>query len=241
MANAKGARTCFVLGASLVAVLATSPGFAAIHGSGSAGIHGSGMEAIDGSGVEAIHGSGIYAIHGSGAEAIHGSGAEAIHGSGIYAIDGSGAEALRVSNTENFVLFGPVTSIDINAGVFKSLGQTVIGRFDTLRDINVGDLVAVHGSIKSAGWIDAKRLIVSPDQYVPGASEIFVTGIPSYVDYATGQARIGGLTIDYTPSLGADQFGGIGAAISVYGTQPAPGGLMLSERVIDQSDLFFKY
>jgi hypothetical protein len=79
---------------------------------------------------------------------------------------------------------------------------------------------------------------VSPDTYVPGATEIFVTGIPSSINYSLGTARIGDLTIDYTPSLGGSGFGGMGAAITVIGTQPALGGTMLGDRVIDMTDLF---
>jgi hypothetical protein len=76
--------------------------------------------------------------------------------------------------------------------------------------------------------------------YVPGATEVFVTGIPSSVDFGRGTARIGELEIDYTPSLGGRRFGGIGAAITVIGTQPALGGSMLGHRVIDQTGLFLR-
>jgi len=76
--------------------------------------------------------------------------------------------------------------------------------------------------------------------YVPGASEVFVTGIPSSVDYRTGRAKIGNLTVDYTSSLGSGRFQGIGAAVTVIGIQPASGGVMLSDRVFDKSDLFLR-
>jgi hypothetical protein len=126
-------------------------------------------------------------------------------------------------------------------GTITAVGQIVIVVPAMMAGIEVGDSILVEGRILSAGKIMAEKIEVLYKQYTPGASGVFVTGIPSYVDYATGTAKIGELTIDYTPSLGTGKFGGIGAAISVYGTQPAPGGLMLSDQVIDMSDLFFKY
>ena len=92
--------------------------------------------------------------------------------------------------------------------------------------------------MSGAGRIDAFEVFVSPHTYIPGATEVFVTGIPSSINYSLGTARIGDLKVDYTSSLGGSEFGGMGAAITVIGTQPAFGGTMLGERVIDMTDLF---
>ena len=262
MANAKSARVISTLGASLAAILtATSAsaaihgsGVEAIHGSGAEAIHGSGVEAIHGSGVEAIHGSGVDAIHGSGAEAIHGSGAEAIHGSGAEAIHGSGAEAIHGSGAEAIhgsgvdaihgsgepMLAGPVQSIDLQGGSFVAVGQRVSFQREGLGGLQVGGFVTVYGSIAGAGRIDATGFDISSETYVPGATEVFVTGIPSSVDFARGTALIGELEVDYTPSLGGSGFGGIGAAITVIGTQPSFGGAMLGDSVIDRTELFLR-
>jgi len=104
--------------------------------------------------------------------------------------------------------------------------------------LQVGDYVTVTGFIVRAGVISAESVDVSASAYVPGASQVFVTGIPSSIDYKFGTARIGELTVDYTPSLSGNRFGGIGAAITVIGTQPALGGVMLGDRVIDKTGLF---
>jgi hypothetical protein len=104
--------------------------------------------------------------------------------------------------------------------------------------LRVGDLVSVFGSISGAGTIEASEVNISSDSYIPGATEVSVTGIPSSVDFLGGTARIGDLTVDYTPSLGGSGFGGIGAAVTVIGTQPALGGTMLGDRVIDMTRLF---
>ena len=118
------------------------------------------------------------------------------------------------------------------------MGQSI--RFSDLGigSLQIGDYVTVGGSIVGAGVINADRVEVSASRYIPGASEVFVTGIPSSINYKLGTARIGGLTVDYTPSLSGDGFGGIGAAITVIGIQPALGGVMLGNRVIDKTGLF---
>jgi hypothetical protein len=53
-----------------------------------------------------------------------------------------------------------------------------------------------------------------------------------------GTAMIGNLEVDYTPSLGGSGFEGIGAAITVIGTQPALGGIVIGDRVLDKTELF---
>ena len=58
------------------------------------------------------------------------------------------------------------------------------------------------------------------------------------MDFTLGTATIGKLTFDYTPSLSSNSFEGIGAAITVIGTQPALGGIVLSNQVLDRTELF---
>jgi hypothetical protein len=136
------------------------------------------------------------------------------------------------------VLAGPIASIDLIGGSFTSLGQNIVMTGSELNAFRVGDFVEVSGSLTGAGLITADSVVLSGQQYVPGATEIFVTGIPTSVDFTTGTARIGGLTVDYTPSLGSDRFEGIGAAITAVGTQPAFGGVMISDRVFDRTAIF---
>jgi hypothetical protein len=106
--------------------------------------------------------------------------------------------------------------------------------------LQLGDYVMVSGRVSGAGTIEAEAVIHTGLRYVPGASEVFVTGIPSTVDSRFGTAMIGELRVDYTPSLGSSGFEGIGAAITVIGTQPAHGGVMIGDRVLDKTELFLK-
>ncbi len=138
------------------------------------------------------------------------------------------------------MLAGPIQSIDLQGGSFVAVGQTVSFARESLGGLQVGGFVTVYGSISGAGRITATSVDISAEMYVPGATEVLVTGIPSSVNFARGTALIGELEVDYTPSLSGSRFGGIGAAITVIGTQPAFGGAMLGDSVVDRTELFLR-
>jgi hypothetical protein len=160
----------------------------------------------------------------------------AIDSSSAFAIDSSSLVAFHSDSP--VVLAGPVASIDFENGTFSSLGQSVAMAGSIINSLKEGDFVAVSGSIAGAGLINADNVVLTGIQYVPGATEVFVTGIPTSVNYSLGTAEIGGLNVNYTSSLGGDGFEGIGAAITVIGTQPMIGGVMLSDRVLDRTSIF---
>ena len=226
MRTARGARMRAILGASLIAT--TLPITAA------AGQSDSGVRAITGGSSQAITGGSTAAITGGSSQAITGGSAAAITGGSSQAITGGSAAAI----TGGSLLAGQVQSIDRLNGVFVAMGQTVRFLESGIGSFQVGDYVTVNGSVAGAGIINADNVVVSARAYVAGASEVFVTGIPSSINYKIGTARIGELTVDYTPSLSGEGFGGIGAAITVIGIQPALGGVMLGDRVIDKTELF---
>jgi hypothetical protein len=93
--------------------------------------------------------------------------------------------------------------------------------------LQIGTVVRVAGTIIGPGHIYADRVSVSDEQYVPGATEIFVTGIPTAVDTARGRAVIGGLEVDYTASL-AGGYPSAGQVWTFRGTQPNVRGLMVA-------------
>ena len=230
----------------------------AITGGSAAAITGGSVDAITGGSVNAITGGSILAITGGSAaaitggsvDAITGGSVNAITGGSILAITGGSAAAITGGSVDaitggsvdgvvdvSLILAGPIESIDMERGFFVSVGQSVLASQDSLGSLQVGDFVSVNGTIAGAGLIYSDQVTVSRDMYVPGATEVYVTGIPSSVDRAMGTAMIGALTVDYTPSLGNAGFTGIGDAISVSGTQPMPGGVMLSKRIFDQGKL----
>ena len=99
-----------------------------------------------------------------------------------------------------------------------------------LSKLRIGDYVSVNGSVISSGWLYADEVSVFAESYVPGASTVFITGIPSAIDLSTGRVQIGGLTIDYTPALSSGDLG-IGLEMSFRGIQPVRSGLLISDAV----------
>jgi len=209
---------------------------AAITGGSSQAITGGSAAAITGGSSQAITGGSAAAITGGSSQAITGGSAAAITGGSSQAITGGSAAAI----TGGSLLSGQIQSIDRLNGIFLAMGQSIRFSDSGIGSLQIGDYVTVGGSIAGAGIINADSVEVSASRYIPGASEVFVTGIPSSINYKLGTARIGGLTVDYTPSLSGDGFGGIGAAITVIGIQPALGGVMLGNRVIDKTELFLQ-
>jgi hypothetical protein len=90
--------------------------------------------------------------------------------------------------------------------------------------------VAVNGSVVSSGWLYADSVSISNEIYVPGATELYVTGMPSDIDPLLGQAQLGELTIDYTAAMSGGDIP-LGPTLSFSGTQPVSDGLMVSDAV----------
>ena len=181
-----------------------------------------GIDANDAFGIDANDSFGIDANDAFGIDANDSLGIDANDMFGIDANDSLGIDA-------NDVLSGPVDRIDTINGVFESMGQIVMASRDALASMNVGDFVSVQGSVVGPGWLYADGVSVSNAQYVPGATEVFVTGMLSSVDRAAGIARMGGLTIDYTSSLGAGRAPSE-MMWSFSGTRPVSSGVMISDR-----------
>ncbi len=127
------------------------------------------------------------------------------------------------------MLAGPITSIDRMGGVFESMGQIVMASQNMLSGMSVGDYVSVDGSVVAPGWLYADAVSVSDIRYVPGSTEVFVSGMLSSINARNGTARMGNLTIDFTPSLGNNDAPS-GLMWSFRGIQPGPRGVMISDR-----------
>ncbi|MDJ0710124.1 MAG: hypothetical protein QNJ14_07030 [Woeseiaceae bacterium] len=152
-------------------------------------------------------------------------------GQSITANDALSITANDVLIATDMVVAGPVDRIDRINGVFESMGQVVLASQDMLAGMSVGDFVSVEGSVVSPGWLYADTLDVSSTPYVPGATQVFVTGMLSSVDKLAGTAEIGGLIIDFTPSLSGGETPS-GTMWSFAGIRPTADGAMLSDRSI---------
>ncbi|MDH3469476.1 MAG: hypothetical protein OES26_26930 [Gammaproteobacteria bacterium] len=207
MRNARSARELLPLGATLIAVVTSVPSYAGITGGDVLGITAGDVAGITAGDVLGITGGDVAGI--------------------------TAGDVLGITGGDIRVLSGPVDSIDRTNGVFESLGQVVMASQGMLAGMSVGDYVSVEGSVVSPGWLYADQVYVSAERYVPGATEVFVTGMLSSIDLASGTAKMGSLTIDYTPSLGRGHAPS-GAMWSFSGTIPAVRGVMLSDRTISR-------
>ena len=205
---------------------------AGIDGGATAGIDGGAILGIDGGAAAGIDGGAILGIDGGAAAGIDGGAILGIDGGAAAGIDGGanlgidGGAAAGIDG--GAILAGPVEAIDIANGVFESLGQTVLASNEMLRDMRVGDFVTVEGTVMGPGWLFADEVTVTDISYVPGATEVYVSGMLTSIDNGAGKARMGGLTVDYTPSLASTEAPS-GAMWSFRGTRPVSDGLMISE------------
>ena len=209
-------------------------GIAGIDGTGIAGIDGTGVLGIDGTGIAGIDGTGVLGIDGTGIAGIDGTGVLGIDGTGIAGIDGTGVAGIDGTGVAGIdgtgvILAGPVDSIDKINGVFESMGQVVMASYSMLSGMQVGDFVAVQGTVISSGWYFADNVSVSNQLYVPGSTEVFISGMLSSINRMDGTAQMGRLTIDYTSSLGSSDAPS-GDMWTFRGTRPSMGGTMLSYR-----------
>jgi hypothetical protein len=205
-------------------------GAAGIDAGGALGIDAGGALGIDAGGIAGIDAGGALGIDAGGAAGIDAGGALGIDAGGIAGIDAGGALGIDAGGASSLgdVLAGPVDAIDITNGSFESLGQVVLAPQEFLKDVRVGDFVVVEGSVMGAGFLYADSVSISEVEYVPGATEVFVTGLLTEIDQSRGIARLGDLTIDYTPSLGAGQAPS-DVMWSFRGIRPVATGLMISE------------
>ena len=109
---------------------------------------------------------------------------------------------MKSSRNANLLLRGPVDQVDLVHSRILVLGNWISIANAPLADTVIGDVVAVKGSIKANGSYNISGVThVSSMMYVPGATQLYIKGPISAVNYAIGTARIGVLTIDYTATL----------------------------------------
>jgi hypothetical protein len=212
MSEARSAGVRCILGATLIAGLLPLSTFAGINGGDVAGINGGDVAGINGGDVAGINGGDLAGINGGDVVGIN------------------GGDVAGINGGDALVLAGPVDSIDPINGVFMAVGQTVMASQAMLSGMSVGDFVTVDGSIVSSGWLYADSVSVANGMYVPGATEVYVTGIPSEINPVLGQAQLGELTIDYTAAMSGGAIPS-GLSLSFRGIQPVNRGLLVSDAV----------
>ena len=149
---------------------------------------------------------------------------------------------LATGYAQESAVLGPVDQVERDVSSITVLGQTYAvpasaavvinskryAAADSLRLIRLGTYVSVAGTENEDGQLVAQEILVSRREYVPGASDVFVSGLVKAYDGSTGIALIGALRIDTTVSLGSNSSPavGVGSRIEVFGRQAVPGGVL---------------
>ena len=201
-------------------------------------IGGTGADAIGGTGVDAIGGTGRSkgrAIGGTGSDAIGGTGVQtfAIGGTGVDAIGGTGVQTFAIGGTgrDQLMLVGPIEAIDQVRGTITVLGrklQLPAGEASSqiLNSFAGGAAmhIAVLGSMSPEGKTANLRIQVLQAPYVPGVSEVVLTGMVQALDMSKGMAVINGVAVDYNALLGTRANSvRVGNVVTVRGTMPQVG------------------
>jgi len=220
-----------IVGTGTQAIVGT--GTQAIVGTGTRAIVGTGTQAIVGTGTRAIVGTGTQAIVGTGTQAIVGTGTQAIVGTGTQAIVGTGTQAIVGTGGNSFpkdAVFGPAISGPVEAIDQEGASVTVLGipvrtnsstRFTSadLSSLQLGDWVFVTG-ISSQDGVHASALHRSSEVFVPGVSEVFVSGPVTEVMDDIGAVKIGGASVDAI-GMNLDRVQ-VGDFVEISGSQSQP-------------------
>ena len=127
---------------------------------------------------------------------------------------------------------GVVEQVDLKNSSIVVLGQQfhvgagtlVTSRTDYPRAVSLADvpqnaMVWVDGAEKTSGEMSVDALIVLPESYVPGASQLLLTGVVSSVS-SDGQIRVGKLKVDITQTLASNSSPvAVGDLVEISGTQ----------------------
>jgi hypothetical protein len=165
-------------------------------------------------------------------------------GKAILRVSVTAALALAVSGMQpafadsakpSLLVKGPVESV---SGAIA----TVFGmQLPNSASLAVGDEASVYGWLRSDGTLEVTR-VSRTGTYVPGASEIVISGLVTTASTSVARATVGSINVDYsallarTPELSLQR----GYFVRFAGTQPTAGGLILaspaSQKVAAQSE-----
>jgi hypothetical protein len=137
-----------------------------------------------------------------------------------------GKNSLTAFGVTNLTVLGQ--TYEVAPSVAVVIGAKRYTAAQAIQFIQPGAYVSIAGIESLNGRRQAQEIIVSQRSYVPGASDVFVSGLVTAYDTATGLAQIGSLQIDANASLAADPSLKIpvGSQIDVFGTQAALGGIV---------------
>jgi hypothetical protein len=192
--------------------------------------------------TDAIVGTGVQAIVGTGADAIVGTGVQAIVGTGVQAIVGTGGPKTdAIVGTGRTVTFrGLIEQVDFSKLQVSFLGQTL--RMPSLKDTDTvqsvqtaiadGRYVELVVEVGIKAQLTVRGIHVFDERYVPGASRVTVAGSVSKNDAAIAHAKVGEVSVDYSPLLTTSTVQHApGDVILVDGIQPSYGSAIIANSI----------
>jgi hypothetical protein len=129
------------------------------------------------------------------------------------------------ASAENVIALGPVEQVSADGSVVRVVGQTFIIRnsasaegntqfSDSPEDLRLGTYLYIEGERLTDGTLVASSFQISDTPYVPGASEVLLTGAVEKFDPALGVATIGDAQI-YLPNATSELKTPIAKGVSV--------------------------
>ena len=146
-----------------------------------------------------------------------------------------GAISLFVSltataETQTRFAFGPVEQL--NSRTVTVLGQSYSLNGAPTARLTMGTYVLIEGATNRKGPVSVRAVQIAKAPYVPGASDVALSGIVSHFDRSTGVLTIGSLSV-YSLDAVADDISSIsvGSEIEVVGRQAAPSGPLWASEI----------
>ncbi len=139
-----------------------------------------------------------------------------------------GANVAAAEDPEALVV-GPVESTDTASGSAKILGQSV--HFHArVGELNPGAVVGVIGLRNPDGSISASSILRVGQQFVSGATPVYVKGEITATERSLGQAWVGSLRVDLTSAMHTGAaIPQIGDVVEFAGVQHSRGTLNATE------------
>ncbi len=133
------------------------------------------------------------------------------------------------AQTESLLLVGPVSTVKDKT--LEMMGQVVkldsSAAIDAVQEFESDSYIAVFGYITEKGQLKATRIDVLKSQYVPGASQVMVSGFIEHSMDKNGLVTLGELTMDATSSVSTVPEIHSEGLFVCAGVQPNPDGIML--------------
>ncbi len=140
-----------------------------------------------------------------------------------------------LAKAEDVFVLGPVDRISKNS--IAVLGQSLkFGEGQVPKELEVGAFVVVDAKGGGIAELDVSTLQFFPIQYVPGATDVALTGIVSTYDASQGYLTINDLLVYVVDALRDPNVQFVaGESVEIVGRQPQPGGLLIASTILKQT------